>query len=79
MLNSYLDVMRCANVTVSLLCFLAFVVGASPGVSPGLALGQVQVWQEGCERAFNLVRFTAQSMFSGAVIRAFTVEADVIG
>lgn len=68
-----------ALVLVSSLCFLAFVVGASPGVSPGLAFGQIQVWQEGRQRALDLVRLAAQSVLSGAVVRALTVEADVIG
>ena len=66
-------------IEISLLRFLALVVGASPGVSPRLAFGQVQVRQEGCQRALNLVRFTAQSMLSGAVVRALAVEADIIG
>ena len=64
---------------VSLLCFLAFVVGASPGVPPGLALGEVQVGQEGRQRAFDLVRLPAQSVLSGAVVRALAVETHVVG
>lgn len=59
--------------------FLAFVVRASPRVPPGLALGQVQVRQEGCQRALDLVWFAAQGVLSGAVVRALAVETDVVG
>ena len=68
-----------ADSVTPLLGFLAFVVGASPGVSPCLAFGQVQVRQEGGQRALDLVWFPAQSVLSGAVVRALAVEADVIG
>lgn len=69
----------CCTAYLSVLCFLALVVGASPRVSPGLALGQVQVRQESCKGALDLVRFTAQSVLSGAVVRALAVEADIVG
>lgn len=67
------------SAVVLLLGFLAFVVRASPGVSPGLTLGQVQVWQEGCQGALDLVWLTAQGVLGGAVVGAFAIETDVIG
>lgn len=51
-----------------LLGLLAFVVGASPRVPPGLAFGEGQVREEGGQGSFYLVRFTAQSVLSGAVV-----------
>lgn len=51
-----------------LLCLLAFVVGASPRISPRLALGKGQVWEEGGQGPFNLVWLATQSVFSGAVV-----------
>ena len=69
-----------AHLAVALLLgFLAFVVWASPGVSPGLTLDQVQVRQEGCQGALDLVRLTTQGVLGRAVVRAFAVETDVIG
>ena len=62
-----------------LLGLLAFVVGSSPGVPPGLALGESQVRQEGGQRALDLVWLTAQSMLSGAVVGTIAIEANVVG
>lgn len=61
------------------LCLLALVIGASPRVPPGLALGQGQVWEEGGQGSLDLVRFAAQSVLSGAVVRALAVEAHIVG
>ena len=54
-------------------------VGASPRVPPGLAFGQGEVWQEGSQRAFNLVWFTTQGMLSRTVVRTLAIETDIIG
>lgn len=70
---------RASSEAGRLLGFLAFVVRASPGVSPGLTLGQVQVRQESCQGALDLVRLTAQGVLGGAVVRALAVETNVIG
>lgn len=61
------------------LCLLALVIGAPPRVPPGLALGQGQVWEEGSQGPLDLVRFAAQSVFGGAVVRALAVEAHIVG
>lgn len=61
------------------LCLLALVIGAPPRVPPGLALGQGQVWEEGGQGPLDLVRFAAQSVFGGAVVRALAVEAHIVG
>lgn len=62
-----------------LLGLLAFVVGAPPRVPPGLALGEGQVWEEGGQGPFYLVRFAAQGVLGGAVVRALSVETHVVG
>lgn len=62
-----------------LLGLLALVVGASPRVPPGLALGEGQVGQEGGQRPFQLVGFPAQGVLGGAVVRTLAVEAHVVG
>lgn len=54
-------------------------IGASPRVPPGLALGQGQVREEGGQGSLDLVRFAAQSVLGGAVVRALAVEAHVVG
>lgn len=54
-------------------------VGASPGVPPGLALGQGKVRKERCQRTLYLVRLPTQSMLSGAVVGALPIETDIIG
>lgn len=62
-----------------LLCLLAFVVGASPRVPPGLAFSEGQVWEEGSQGSFYLVWLTTQSVLSGAVVRTLSVETHVVG
>lgn len=54
-------------------------IGATPGVPPGLALGEGQVGEERCQGAFDLVGFSTQSMFGGAIIGTLAVETDVVG
>jgi len=62
-----------------LLCLLALVVGASPRVPPGLALGERQVREEGRQGSFDLVRFAAHGVLRGAIVRALAVETHVVG
>lgn len=62
-----------------LLGLLAFVVGASPRVPPGLAFGEGQVGQESRQGSFYLVRLATQSVLSGAVVGTLSVEAHVVG
>lgn len=62
-----------------LLCLLPFVVRASPWVPPGLAFGKGQVREEGGQRSFYLVRFTTQSVLSGAVVGTLSIEAHIVG
>lgn len=69
----------CGRSVCFLLCFLAFVVGSSPGVPPGLTFGQGQVWEEGSQGTLDLVRLTAQSMLCRAVVRTLPIETDVVG
>lgn len=66
-------------VAIYSLSFLAFVVGTSPWIPPGFSLCQRKVWQECGERAFNLVGLSTKCMLGWAVVRAFAIEADVVG
>lgn len=61
------------------LCLLAFVIGASPWVPPGLAFGEGQVWEEGGQGSLYLVWLAAQGMLGGAVVRTLSVETHVVG
>lgn len=54
-------------------------VGASPGVPPGLALGQGQIWQEGGQGPLDLVGFAAEGVLSGTVVGALSIETHVVG
>lgn len=62
-----------------LLCLLALVVGASPGVPPRLTLGQCQIRQEGSQGPLYLIGFATESVLSGAVVRALPIETHVVG
>lgn len=62
-----------------LLCLLALVVGASPGVPPCLALGQGQIRQEGSQGPLYLIGFATESMLSGTVVGALSIETHVVG
>lgn len=62
-----------------LLCLLALVVGASPGVPPRLTLGQCQIRQEGSQGPLYLIGFATESMLSGTVVWALPIETHIVG